>query len=66
MLAAAFENDVFTFCCIGGDKSQNLLFQRATLAAATVAGQIWVASYGDNDFAAVAAWYGPGRALLDR
>lgn len=40
--------------------------QRATVAAAAIAGELYVADYGEHEIAGVAAWFGPGRALLDR
>ncbi|KAI0318450.1 acyl-CoA N-acyltransferase [Amylostereum chailletii] len=65
-LAAAFDTDQFTLSCVGGDKSQIFAFERATAAAAAaIAGKIWVASYGDTDYASVALWFVPGRDLLD-
>ncbi|KZT28831.1 acyl-CoA N-acyltransferase [Neolentinus lepideus HHB14362 ss-1] len=65
VLAKAFEKDVFVASCIGGDQSLNIAFQRATIAAAAVAGKVYVASYEDIKVAGVAAWFGPGRGLLD-
>ncbi|VDC03523.1 unnamed protein product [Peniophora sp. CBMAI 1063] len=64
ILATAFADDVFTLVC-GGDASKIYDFERATVAAVALAGEIWVASYGDQDFASVALWIRPDRDLLD-
>ncbi|VDC03530.1 unnamed protein product [Peniophora sp. CBMAI 1063] len=64
-LAAAFAKDTFTVAVCGGDTSKIYGFERATAAAAALAGELWVASYGEHDFASVAVWIHPGRDLLD-
>lgn len=58
--------DVFVDACIGGNQKLHAPFLRATLAAAAIGGVLYVASYGEHEIAGVAAWFGPGRALLDR
>ncbi|EIN04132.1 hypothetical protein PUNSTDRAFT_128456 [Punctularia strigosozonata HHB-11173 SS5] len=65
VLEQAFKDDAFVNACIGGDQTLNFDFQRATIAATAIGGQLWFASYGDVDIAGVAAWFPPGRALLD-
>ncbi|KAF8503008.1 hypothetical protein JB92DRAFT_2816213 [Gautieria morchelliformis] len=65
-LAEAFKSvDIFTGACVGGNWKFNVPFQRATIAAAAVAGELYVADCGEHEIAGVAAWFGPGRALLD-
>ncbi|KAI0028698.1 hypothetical protein K488DRAFT_89494 [Vararia minispora EC-137] len=64
-LAAAFANDAFTNAVIGGDKALILPFERATVACNALAGEIWVASCGDEQYASVATWFAPGRDLMD-
>jgi hypothetical protein len=54
-----------SYSCVGGDTSKLFDFQRATIASAAIAGELWIAKYDDLDFASVAAWFGPGRMLLD-
>lgn len=62
---SAMYSDEFTIGVVGGNKDLIFPFERATMAAAAVGGQLWVASYGDTEIAGVAAWYPPGRSLLD-
>ncbi|TFK51146.1 acyl-CoA N-acyltransferase [Heliocybe sulcata] len=64
VVASAMEDDAFTAGCVGGDKKFVFPFHRATCAAAAIGGQLWVASCGETDIAGVAAWFGPGQALL--
>lgn len=52
--------------CIGGNQEFQVPLQRATVAAAALGGELWVADYGDREMVGAAGWYGPGRALLDR
>jgi hypothetical protein len=64
-LAAAFATDEFTKGCVGGDDKFIYPFERATVACNALAGEIWVASYGDEEYASVATWFPPGRNLMD-
>ncbi|KAI0917923.1 hypothetical protein AcV5_002732 [Taiwanofungus camphoratus] len=50
---------------VGGDTNLIAPFLRASLGAAAIAGEIWVASHEDMDIAGVVSWWGPGRTFLD-
>lgn len=66
VLATAFASDAFSIAACGGDTSKIYDFERATVAAAALSGELWVASHGKQDFASVAVWIHPDRELLDR
>jgi hypothetical protein len=57
--------DAFMEASIGGIQDFAVPLQRATIATAALAGEVWVADYEDRELVGVAAWYGPGRTLLD-
>ncbi|KZV68236.1 hypothetical protein PENSPDRAFT_687413 [Peniophora sp. CONT] len=65
VLAEGFADDIFSIAVCGGDKSKIYDFERATVAAVALVGELWVASYGEQNFASVAIWICPGRMFLD-
>ncbi|GBE86271.1 acyl-CoA N-acyltransferase [Sparassis crispa] len=65
VLVTAFEQDPFTIACTGGEKTLIFTFLRALIAAVALAGEVWVASQGDQDFVGVASWVYPDRLLND-
>ncbi|VDC03532.1 unnamed protein product [Peniophora sp. CBMAI 1063] len=65
VLATVFATDSFAIAVCGGDTTKIYELERATVAAAALAGELWVAAYGEEDFASVATWFPPGRTLLD-
>ena len=69
-LGTTYSNDLnadqFINTLIGGDVSFLDNFMYSTLLAALRGGEVYFASAGDTSVAGVAAWYPPGRALLDR
>ncbi|VDC00192.1 unnamed protein product [Peniophora sp. CBMAI 1063] len=67
VFTVAFRGDPVALAMTGGDESESLLYalERATVACVAISGQLWVASYGDQDFVSAATWLPPGRVLLD-
>ncbi|KAH8091357.1 hypothetical protein BXZ70DRAFT_1011170 [Cristinia sonorae] len=62
---AAYHGDQFTECAVGGDWNLHSAMRRTAIGAQQVGGENWVALHGDK-IIAVAGWFPPGRALLDR
>ncbi|EIN06814.1 acyl-CoA N-acyltransferase [Punctularia strigosozonata HHB-11173 SS5] len=65
VFAKAFWNDPFLVAAANGDPSVYHAFMKAHVAAAAIAGEVWIASRGDTEIAGAATWFQPGRIFLD-
>ena len=65
MFTVAFENDPVALAMLGGDGTLLYALERATVECVALAGELWIASYDDQDFVSAATWLPPGRGLLD-
>ncbi|KAH9949442.1 hypothetical protein B0H21DRAFT_727879 [Amylocystis lapponica] len=65
-LYEAFKDETSALVANEGNADMIRPYQRAGASIAALAGELWIAGYGDDDYAGVAAWIAPGRELMDR
>lgn len=64
VLTDGFAKDPLVNALVGGDRTLDFKQQRSMITAGLTDGEVWVASYGDVEYAGVAIWYGPGQEMF--